>query len=60
MLVSKRVRLRAVERKDLPRFQRWLNDREVYAGLMVHLPLSLVDEENWFDNMQKAPAEAHS
>jgi RimJ/RimL family protein N-acetyltransferase len=59
MLVSKRVRLRAVEREDLPRFQRWLNDEEVYAGLTIYLPLSLVDEEKWFEDMTKAPADEH-
>ncbi len=59
-MVSKRVRLRAVERDDLPRFHRWLNDQEVSAGLLVYLPLSLVDEENWFEGMLKAPAEEHS
>lgn len=60
MLVSKRVRLRAVEREDLPRFQRWLNDKEVYAGLQIYLPLSRIDEENWFENMLKCPPEEHS
>jgi diamine N-acetyltransferase len=60
MMISKRVRLRAVEREDLPRFHRWLNDEEVTAGLMIALPLSLVDEDNWFDSMIKGPAEEHT
>jgi diamine N-acetyltransferase len=60
MIISKRVRLRAVEREDLPRFQHWLNDEEVTAGLMVSLPLSLVEEDTWFDKMIKGPAEEHS
>ncbi|HEY3344804.1 MAG TPA: GNAT family protein [Anaerolineaceae bacterium] len=60
MILGKRVRLRAVEREDLPRFQGWLNNEEVTAGLMISLPLSLVDEENWFENMLKTPAEEHS
>jgi diamine N-acetyltransferase len=60
MIQGKRIRLRAVERDDLSRFQRWLNDEDVTAGLMVYLPLSLVDEDNWFESMLKTPAEEHS
>ena len=59
MILSKQVRLRAVEREDLPRFQRWLNDPEVTAGLMIYLPLSQMDEQNWFETMLKAPPEEH-
>jgi RimJ/RimL family protein N-acetyltransferase len=58
MIYGVRVRLRAVERDDLPRFAAWLNDPEVRQGLSLFLPLSLVEEESWFENMLKNdPAE---
>jgi RimJ/RimL family protein N-acetyltransferase len=55
MIFGKRVRLRAVEQEDLPRFVTWLNDPEVRYGLTMYLPLSASEEENWFQNMLKAP-----
>jgi diamine N-acetyltransferase len=48
MIIGKRVRLRGVEREDLPRFVRWLNDPEVIQGLMLDTPMSLPQEERWF------------
>ncbi len=53
MIIGKRVRLRAIERSDLPRFVQWLNDPEVLQGLMLHVPMSLAQEENWFENTLK-------
>ncbi len=48
MICGDRVRLRGVERSDLPKFQEWLNDPEVIENLGMYLPLSMVDEEKWF------------
>lgn len=48
MLTGERVRLRAVEREDLPRYVAWLNDPELRGHLLVFAPLSLNDEERWF------------
>jgi diamine N-acetyltransferase len=59
MIYGDRIRLRAVERNDLPRFVEWLNDPEVTAGLDMYLPLSAAVEENWFDQMLKQPADQH-
>lgn len=59
MIEGTRVRLRAPERSDIPQFVNWLNDPEVIAGLLLSLPLSTADEENWFDNMLKRPLEEH-
>ena len=56
MIYSERVRLRAVERDDLPRFVEWLNDPEVRQGLMIHLPLSMESEEEWFEGILKRSA----
>jgi len=55
MIYADRIRLRAIEREDLPRFVIWLNDPEVRKGLMLYSPLSLVEEEQWFDEMLKRP-----
>lgn len=59
MITGKRVRLRAPERSDIPLFARWLNDPEVTAGMMFYLPLSLADEENWFESMLHRPQAEH-
>ena len=48
MIIGERVRLRAVEREDLPRFVAWLNDPEVRCNLLLYQPLSLAQEEEWF------------
>jgi RimJ/RimL family protein N-acetyltransferase len=42
------VRLRAIEKEDLPRYVNWLNDPEVRAGLNLFLPLSMAEEERWY------------
>jgi RimJ/RimL family protein N-acetyltransferase len=58
MIYSDRMRLRAAERSDIPLFARWINDPDVREFVLVDIPLSLAQEEQWFDNMLKAnPAE---
>ena len=58
MIYGERIRLRAIERRDLPFFVQWLNDPEVYRTLYVRFPLSLEEEEKWFaEVMQTHPAE---
>ena len=51
MIYGKRIRLRGMERHDIPRSFEWINDPEVNEGLAVYLPMSLRDEEQWFDQM---------
>ncbi len=58
MICGKNVRLRAMERSDLPYFQEWLNDPEVTEGLSTYLPLSLADEEQWFNQASRSDPEA--
>jgi RimJ/RimL family protein N-acetyltransferase len=53
MICGNRVRLRGVERSDLPKFQEWLNDPEVNEGLGMYLPLSTSDEEQWFNSVSR-------
>jgi diamine N-acetyltransferase len=50
LIIGKRVRLRAIERTDLPRFVNWLNDPEVLQHLLIAVPMSLAQEEKWFDH----------
>jgi RimJ/RimL family protein N-acetyltransferase len=58
MIYGERIRLRAPEREDLPRFVAWLNDPDVRTNLAISLPLSLVEEERWFESMlQQSPPE---
>ena len=53
MLEGRKVRLRAVERVDLPSFVKWINDPEVTQFLELNPPMSMEDEEKWFVNLQK-------
>ncbi len=57
MIYGEHIRLRHVERADLPLFVGWLNDPEVREGLSIYLPISQAEEENWFENMLKSPAD---
>jgi diamine N-acetyltransferase len=57
MILGKRVRLRAIERDDLPKFVQWLNDPEVIRGLALHTPMSMDQEQSWFDAMRSHPAD---
>jgi diamine N-acetyltransferase len=49
---GERVRLRPIERDDLPRFVEWFSDPEVRRHLDLYLPFSLAQEERWFENLQ--------
>lgn len=53
MIFGERVRLRAIERSDLPNFIRWFNDPEVRQYLLRYEPVSTEDEERWFEDIQK-------
>jgi RimJ/RimL family protein N-acetyltransferase len=47
--MGKRVRLRAIEREDIPTFVRWFNDPEVRQYIQMYEPLSRAMEERWFE-----------
>jgi len=51
MLYGKDLRLRAIEREDIPRFLRWLNDPGVRQFLVMPEPLSRAKEERWFEEL---------
>ncbi len=57
VIFGERVRLRRIERGDLPRFVEWLNDPEVREHLSLGYPLSLAHEEEWFEGtLRQEPA----
>lgn len=49
MLYGKNLRLRAIERADIPTFVRWFNDPEVRRYLARYEPMSIAQEEKWFE-----------
>ncbi|NSW53152.1 MAG: GNAT family N-acetyltransferase [Anaerolineae bacterium] len=51
MIYGKRLRLRALERSDLPLFVRWLNDPEVTDNLLIGHPFSMDTENQWYEGM---------
>ena len=58
IIYGERIRLRATEREDVKSFHAWVNDPEVTRYLSLSLPMSNVDEENWFNSMsQRAQSE---
>jgi RimJ/RimL family protein N-acetyltransferase len=48
-ITGKKIRLRAIERSDIPAFVRWLNDPEVTQYLVTYMPMSQAQEERWFE-----------
>jgi diamine N-acetyltransferase len=59
MIYGDRLRLRAAEKSDLATFVCWLNDPEVRQYLFINIPLSLAEEEQWYENMHKTPQAEH-
>ena len=55
MIYGKRIRLRGVEKTDLPLFMEWINDPEVIKGLTIFLPMAMWEEEVWFAGLEKLP-----
>lgn len=53
MIIGDQIRFRAIEKDDLPNFVKWLNDPEVKQGLSMIMPLSLAEEEKWFEELLK-------
>ena len=51
MYEGKKVRLRPLERKHLAQCVDWLNDEEITEHLPASEPLSLEEEQRWYDNL---------
>jgi RimJ/RimL family protein N-acetyltransferase len=49
VIIGKKVRLRPIERDDLPVYVEWFSDPEVRRYLGLYLPFSLAQEERWFE-----------
>jgi diamine N-acetyltransferase len=56
MIQGERIRLRRNERADIAMFVGWLNDPEVRRYLSFIMPISMANEEQWFDKMLNLPA----
>lgn len=59
MIYGKRIRLRAIEREDLPLFATWLNDPEVRSNLFIYAPISMPEEEKWYEQMLARQQDEH-
>jgi len=59
VIYGERIRFRRVERSDLPTYVRWISEPEVRRGISMIQPMSMVEEENWFENMLKRPTLEH-
>ena len=53
MLLGDRIRLREIEREDLPNFVKWFNDPEVRRYLLFSNPMSMAKEKDWFESYLK-------
>ena len=56
MIQGERVLLRAIERDDLPNYVEWFGDAEVLAYFGRLLPLSLAQEEAWYEGQLQDPS----
>jgi diamine N-acetyltransferase len=59
MIHGTKVRLRAIERDDIPRFVKWFNDPEVRRHLAMYRPLSMAQEEKWFERQAELDPADH-
>ena len=59
MILGNRVRLRAMSKKDLLDFVNWLNDQEVLQFLDIYAPLSMEQEEKWYEDILTHPVEEY-
>lgn len=50
MLCGKKVYLRALERDDIPRMQKWVNDPDIRRNLLFTCPVSLDAEKAWYES----------
>ena len=53
MLKGEKVVLRALEMEDLPSCHRWINDWEVKHNIAALYPLSMTEEERWYQGVME-------
>ena len=49
MIRGAKTHLRALEKDDLPHFVRWVNDPETRRFMAIRYPLSMAEEEKWWE-----------
>src|SRR5271169_3691033 len=49
MILGQHIRLRPIERDDLPRYVKWFSDPDLRSNISMHLPISQAQEEKWFE-----------
>jgi RimJ/RimL family protein N-acetyltransferase len=49
MIEGKKVRIRAIEKKDIDEIMKWVNDPEVKSNLLMRYPVSQYQEERWIE-----------
>jgi RimJ/RimL family protein N-acetyltransferase len=54
MIAGTKTRLRRIERTDIPTFVRWFADPEVREFLLINRPISVAEEEQWFEEQLRA------
>jgi RimJ/RimL family protein N-acetyltransferase len=50
MIRGNKTCLRALEQDDLPHFVRWINDPETRHFMAMRFPLSMTEEETWWES----------
>jgi RimJ/RimL family protein N-acetyltransferase len=53
MIEGLKTHLRRIERTDIPTFVRWFSDPEVREFLLINRPISIAEEELWFERQLK-------
>jgi RimJ/RimL family protein N-acetyltransferase len=53
MIEGLTTRLRRIERTDIPTFVRWFSDPAVREFLLINRPISMAEEELWFEQQLK-------
>ncbi len=48
---NQRVKLVPTDKKFIPNFLEWFNDREVIRHLMMYLPITYEQEVNWYNSL---------
>ena len=54
MLKGKAVILRAIEKNDLERTRKWVNDYDIAKKMLRVLPVSMVEQQNWYKDIKSS------
>ncbi len=59
MISGAHIRLRPIEREEVPLLARWFNDPEITQWIRITYPMALGEEERWYEQMLQRPPELH-